>query len=153
MRSCAIRSFGWTEGKMADINRIVLTGRLAADPELRYTQTGRAMVRFDIAVNRRWLNPETGAWEDEVTFIPVVAWGKQAENAATYLTKGRLVAVDGRLRMRSFETKEGERRRIAEVVAQMVHFLGPKPKEAPGLEEELTQTIEIESSPEEEVPF
>jgi single-strand DNA-binding protein len=135
---------------MADINRVVLTGHLAADPELRYTQSGRAVVNFRIGVNRRWLNPETGAWEEEVSFVPIVAWGKQAENCAAYLQKGRLVAVDGRLRFRSFETKEGERRRLAEVVAQVVHFLGPKPT---GPEFEAEGEEEKETPGGEEVPF
>lgn len=136
---------------MADINRVVLTGHLAADPELRYTQSGRAVVNFRIGVNRRWLNPETGAWEEEVSFVPIVAWGKQAENCAAYLQKGRLVAVDGRLRFRSFETKEGERRRLAEVVAQAVHFLGPKTA-GPEFETEGEEEKEAMGGGE-EVPF
>lgn len=137
---------------MADINRVILTGRLTADPELKYTQSGRAVVRFDIAVNRRWVNPETGTPEEEVTYVPIVVWGKQAENCAAYLQKGRLVAVDGRLRIRSFTTPEGERRKATEVVAQYVHFLGPKP-EAPAEYEEAPPETEGIIEPEEEVPF
>lgn len=134
---------------MSDVNRVILTGRLTSDPDLRYTQSGRAMVRFDLAVNRRWVNPETGQPEEEVTFVPVVVWGKQAETCAAWLRKGRQVAVDGRLRIRSFETQNGDRRRVTEVVAHAVHFLGPKPEapetpEPPGTEEPY---------PEEEVPF
>lgn len=106
------------------------------------------MVRFDLAVNRRWVNPETGQPEEEVTFVPVVVWGKQAETCAAWLRKGRQVAVDGRLRIRSFETQNGDRRRVTEVVAQTVHFLGPKP-EAPEVPEPPTE----EAYPEEEVPF
>jgi len=137
---------------MSDLNRVLLTGRLAADPELRYTQSGRAVANFRIAVNRRWLNPESGTWEEETTFVPIVAWGKQAENCAAYLQKGRLVAVDGRLRIRSFETQDGERRRIAEVVAQSVHFLGPKPQGAEFEVEPPADNIP-DTPPEEEVPF
>ncbi|MGC9529846.1 MAG: single-stranded DNA-binding protein [Candidatus Bipolaricaulaceae bacterium] len=140
---------------MSDLNRVLLTGRLAADPELRYTQSGRAVVNFRVAVNRRWLNPDSGEWEEDADFIPVVAWGKQAEMCATYLQKGRLVAVDGRLRFRSFETQGGERRRIAEVNAQSVHFLGPKPQSTSDYEGQPEQ--DTESTPdlnsEEEVPF
>ena len=137
---------------MSDLNRVLLTGRLAADPELRYTQSGRAVVNFRIAVNSRRMNPDTQTWEEETTFVPIVAWGKQAENCAAYLQKGRLVAVDGRLRIRSFETQDGERRRIAEVVAQRVHFLGPKPQVAEFEVEPPADNISG-TPPEEEVPF
>ncbi|MCD6129121.1 single-stranded DNA-binding protein [Candidatus Bipolaricaulota bacterium] len=137
---------------MSDLNRVLLTGRLAADPELRYTQSGRAVVNFRIAVNSRRMNPDTQTWEEETTFVPIVAWGKQAENCAAYLQKGRLVAVDGRLRIRSFETQDGERRRIAEVVAQSVHFLGPKPQVAEFEVEPPADNISG-TPPEEEVPF
>jgi len=138
---------------MSDLNRVVLTGRLTADPELRYTQSGQALVRFAIAVNRRVLNPETNNWEDEVTYVPVVVWGKLAETCATYLQKGRLVAVDGRLRIRSFTTQEGEKRKVTEVVAQNVHFLGPRPEAPPEYEAEAPETSLPEPEPEEEVPF
>jgi len=140
---------------MADINRVVLTGRLAADPELRYTQSGQALATFRIAVNRRWQDPQTGEWQDDATFVPIVVWGKQAENCSTYLQKGRLVAVDGRLQVRSFETQEGDRRRVAEVVAQAVHFMGPKPQgDSPELETDGTRgSEEGGGGSEEEVPF
>ncbi|MBC7318030.1 single-stranded DNA-binding protein [Candidatus Bipolaricaulota bacterium] len=134
---------------MSDVNRVILTGRLTSDPDLRYTPTGKAVARFDLAVNRRWMNPETGQLEEEVTFVPVVVWGKQAETCAAWLRKGRQVAVDGRLRIRSFETQNGDRRRVTEVVAQTVHFLGPKP-EAPEVPEPPAGE---ETYPEEEVPF
>lgn len=66
---------------MSDLNRVVLTGRLTADPDLKYTQSGRAMLRFDIAVNRRWVNPESGQPEEEVTFLPIVVWGSKLRTA------------------------------------------------------------------------
>ncbi len=139
---------------MSDLNRVILTGRLTADPELRYTQSGQPVARFAIAVNRRVLNPETNNWEDETTYVPVVVWGKQAESCATYLQKGRLVAVDGRLRIRSFTTPEGERRKTTEVVAQYVHFLGPKPETIPAEVPEIPEPeIPPAPGPEEEVPF
>ena len=136
---------------MSDLNRVLLTGRLTADPELRYTQTGRAVTRLRIAVNRQWQNPETGNREEETTFVTVVVWGKQAENCAAHLQKGRLVAVDGRLSIRSFETQNGDKRRVAEVIAQSVHFLGPKSQTA---DVEPEPPVDIpEPPPEEEVPF
>jgi len=135
------------------LNRVLLTGRLTADPELRYTQSGQALVRFAIAVNRRVLNPETNNWEEETTYVPVVVWGKLAETCATYLQKGRLVAIDGRLRIRSFTTQEGEKRKVTEVVAQNVHFLGPRPETTPEYEAEVPEAPLPEPEPEEEVPF
>lgn len=135
------------------MNRVLLTGRLTADPELRYTQSGQALVRFAIAVNRRVLNPETNNWEEETTYVPVVVWGKLAETCATYLQKGRLVAIDGRLRIRSFTTQEGEKRKVTEVVAQNVHFLGPRPETTPEYEAEVPEAPLPEPEPEEEVPF
>lgn len=134
---------------MSDLNRVILTGRLTADPDLRYTQSGRALVRFDMAVNRRWVNPETGQTEEEVTFVPVVVWGKLAETCAAWLRKGRQVAVEGRLRIRSFETQNGDRRRVTEIVAQSVLFLSPKPETPEGPEPPTPE----EAPPEEEVPF
>lgn len=135
------------------LNRVVLTGRLTADPELRYTQTGRARTRFSIAVNRRYRDQE-GNFQEETTFVPIVVWGPQAESCANYLQKGRQVAVDGRLRIDTFETQEGERRKVIEVVAQRVEFLGGRREEAeepqPAAEAESPQP---QAEPEEEIPF
>jgi len=139
---------------MSDLNRVVLTGRLTADPELKYTQSGRAFLRFDIAVNRRWVNPESGQPEEEVTYVPVIVWGKQAETCAAYLRKGRQVAVDGRLTIRSFATQNGERRRRAEVAVQSVHFLGGRPAAPDAVPEPpVDEGDEVPTPPEEEVPF
>lgn len=140
---------------MSDVNRVLLTGRLTADPDLRYTQSGQALARFTVAVNRVWQNPKTGAQDKEENFVPIVVWGKQGENCAQYLRKGRLVAVDGRLRVRSFTTQNGDRRRIAEVVAHSVHFLGSRPEsgELATAPESLPPEEVVETPPEEEVPF
>ncbi len=138
---------------MSDINRVILSGRLTDDPEMRYTPTGRPVTHFTLAVNRVWKNPDTGQAEEEVNFIPIVVWGKQAETCANYLRKGRLVAVDGRLRARSFQTQNGDRRKVTEVIAQAVHFLGAKgeiPEEAAAPSPE---TVESVPEQEEEVPF
>ncbi|NLO22144.1 MAG: single-stranded DNA-binding protein [Syntrophomonadaceae bacterium] len=97
-------------------NRVILIGRLTQDPELRYTQNGTAVASFTVAVNRKFKR-------DEADFIPVVVWNKAAENCANYLGKGRLVAVEGRLQIRSYEAQDGQRRRVTEVVADEVKFL------------------------------
>ena len=102
------------------MNKIILIGRLTADPELRYTQSGVAVGRFTLAVDRPFTNQQG---ERETDFIDVVVWRNQAENCANYLKKGFLAAVEGRLQIRSYETQDGQRRRVAEVVADRVEFL------------------------------
>ncbi|MBQ1501399.1 MAG: single-stranded DNA-binding protein [Firmicutes bacterium] len=105
------------------LNRIVLIGRLTRDPELRYTQSGVAVASFTLAVDRKFKNQ---AGEREADFIPVVVWRQMAETCNTYLSKGKLAAVDGRLQIRSYEAKDGTKRTVAEVVADDVRFLSPK---------------------------
>ncbi len=107
----------------ASLNKVILIGNLTADPELRYTPSGTARVRFSIAVNRQYKDA-SGQLQEETTFVPIVAWGTQAENCANYLSKGRSVAVEGRLRIDTFENADGERKKVVEVVAQSVQFLG-----------------------------
>ncbi|TCL71650.1 single-strand DNA-binding protein [Hydrogenispora ethanolica] len=102
------------------MNHIVLIGRLTRDPELRYTPSGTAVTNFDLAVDRPVPNQQG---ERETDFIRIIAWQKQAELCANYLKKGRLVAVEGRLQIRSYETQDGQKRRVAEVVANQVQFL------------------------------
>ncbi len=102
------------------MNHVILIGRLTRDPELRYTPNGVAVANFTLAVDRPFTNQ---AGEREADFIPVIVWQKLAETCANHLHKGRLVAVDGRLQIRSYETQDGQRRRVAEVVAGNVQFL------------------------------
>lgn len=111
------------------LNRIVLIGRLTKDPELRYTAgSGVAVATFTLAVDRRFSQQ---GQQKETDFIPIVVWRNVAENCAKFLGKGRLVAVDGRLQIRSYEDKEGQRRTIAEVVAESVQFLDKGDKRLP----------------------
>lgn len=108
------------------LNRIVLIGRLTRDPELRYTPAnGVAVATFTLAVNRRFSQP---GQQREADFIPVVVWKVQAENCAKFLGKGSLVAVEGRLQIRSYEDREGQKRTVAEVVAESVQFLDSREK-------------------------
>lgn len=103
------------------LNRIVLIGRLTRDPEAQYTTSGIAVTRFSIAVDRPFKNTETG--EKETDFIDIVAWRRTAEFVTQYLTKGRLVAVEGRLQIRNWVAQDGTKRRSAEVVADNVQGL------------------------------
>jgi len=102
------------------MNNVVLIGRLTKDPELRFTPgKGTAVTTFTIAVDRRFKREG----QQEADFIPVVVWGKPAENTANYMSKGRLIGISGRIQTRSYDAKDGSRRYITEVVAEEVQFL------------------------------
>ncbi|MHB0884810.1 MAG: single-stranded DNA-binding protein [Bacillota bacterium] len=111
------------------LNRIILIGRLVKEPELRYTPNGVPVATFRLAVDRTFTNTQTG--QRETDFIDIVTWRKLAENCAQHLGKGRLVGVEGRLQIRSYETQDGQKRQKAEVVADNVQFLD-RPKESSG---------------------
>ena len=106
-------------------NRVVLVGRMAVDPELTYTPSGVPVSKFRLAVNRPFKNAEG---KNEADFIDCVAWRQAAEFTANYLGKGRLVLIEGRLQIRSYDTQDGQRRKVAEVVADNVRGLD-RPKE------------------------
>ena len=89
---------------MANFNKVILAGNLTRDPELRYTPKGTAVVKFGMAINRTWKS-ETGESKEEVTFVDVDAWGRQAEVIAQYMRKGRPILVEGRLQLDSWEDK------------------------------------------------
>jgi len=105
---------------MAMDNTVTLVGNLTKDPELRYTTGGRGVASFGLAVNRRW--QQNGEWQEAVSFFNIVAWAELGENAAASLTKGSRCMVTGRLEQRSFDTREGEKRNVTEVIAD---DLGP----------------------------
>ncbi len=106
------------------LNRIQLIGRLTRDPELRYVSNGHPMAQFTLAVDRDFKN---AAGDRDADFINCVAWRKLAEQVGQYCSRGRLVAVEGRLQTRSYETQDGSRRRVTEVIGDRVWFLD-KPK-------------------------
>ena len=100
---------------MAQDNHVTLVGNCTRDPELRYTTSGRGVASFGLAVNRRW--QQNGEWQESVSFHNVVAWGDLGENVAASLAKGSRTIVTGRLEQRSWETDEGEKRTVTEIVA------------------------------------
>ena len=102
------------------LNRIILIGRLTRDPELKYTGSGHAVANFTLAVDKPYVGQDG---ERGVDFINIVVWRKLAETCANHLHKGRLVAVEGRLEIRSYDDQQGIRRKAAEVVADNVRFL------------------------------
>jgi single-strand DNA-binding protein len=105
---------------MANGNSVTLVGNITRDPELRFTPSGQANATFGLAVNRRWQNRQTNEWEEAVSFFNVVCWREMAENASESLQKGSRVIVTGRLEQRSWETQDGEKRSVVEVVADEI---------------------------------
>src|SRR5215217_8882551 len=106
-----------------NINRVVLTGNLTRDPELRSTQSGTSVCSLRVACNTRRKGP-SGEWEDKPNFFDVTVWGAQGENCARFLAKGRPVAIDGRLEWREWQDQQGNKRQSVEIVADSVQFLG-----------------------------
>jgi single-strand DNA-binding protein len=100
-----------------DTNTITISGNITREPEMRYTPSGVSKVTFGVAVNRSWRNQQSNEWEEQTSFFNVVAWRQLAENASATLTKGSRVVVSGRLEQRSWETDQGEKRSIVEIVA------------------------------------
>jgi single-strand DNA-binding protein len=107
-----------------NINRVIITGNLTRDPELRSTGSGMAVCGLRIATNTRRKDSASGEWVDKPNYFDVTIFGRQGENAAQYLTKGRPVAIDGRLEWREFTDKDGNKRQAVDIIADNVQFLG-----------------------------
>ena len=108
-----------------NINRVVLTGNLTRDPDLRSTGSGFVICKLGVAVNGRRKNSD-GIWEDKANYFNVTVFGAQGERCAQYLKKGRPVAIDGRLEWRQYETQEGHKREAIDIIADSVQFLGSR---------------------------
>ena len=115
---------------MANFNRVLLMGRLTRDPELKYTTSGRAVGNFGLAVSHIWNGPD-GNRREETTFVDCDVWGKQAETFCEYMSKGQPVFVEGRLRLDSWQTQDGQKRSKLRVVCERFQFLGGR-GEGPG---------------------
>lgn len=132
------------------MNKVILVGRLTRDPEVRYTQTGKAVASFSIAV-------DSGYGENKrADFIPIVVWDKLAEVCGNNLSKGRRILVEGRLQIRDYQDKEGQKRRASEIIAQNIEFLDTKAAQASqppkdGIDHAGAMGIEV--FPDEEIPF
>ena len=109
------------------LNRIIIMGRLVRDPELRTTQSGVSVTSFTLAVDRDFKNRDSG--EKNTDFIDVVAWRQTAEFICKYFAKGRMAVVEGRLQLRDWKDKEGNKRRSAEILVSSVYFGDSKPKD------------------------
>ena len=132
------------------LNRVILIGRLARDPELRYTTNGTAVASFALASERPFTN-QSG--ERDVDFIDIVVWRKLAETCANHLGKGRLVAVEGRMQTRSYDDNNGVRRKVVEVVAENVRFLDWPKNDASGSTKSDSKNNFNDFTDDIEVPF
>lgn len=137
------------------MNCVILIGRLTRDPELRFLPgDGRAVATFTIAIDRPFTNSQG---EREADFLRIVVWGRQAENCANYLGKGRLVGVQGRIQTRSYETGSGERRYVTEIVADRVQFLdrgdNRQTNNRPNSQEDFVDTDGFHPVEDDDIPF
>ncbi|CVK21547.1 single-stranded DNA-binding protein [Sporomusa sphaeroides] len=130
------------------MNKVILTGRLVRDPEVRYTNSGKAVGTFSIAVNRH-----VGQGQEKVDFIPIVAWEKLAETSGNNLSQGRRILVEGRMQVRSYEAQDGSKRRVTEVVASNIEYLDYKKDSDDGAEGTNINSFGQDVFPEEDIPF
>ena len=146
---------------MSGVNKVILVGNLGANPEMRFTQAGQAVANLRLATTERWT--DRGGQKQEATeWHRVVVWGKQAEIVGQYLTKGRQVYVEGRIRTRQWQDQTGQKRYTTEIVAQNVQMLGGRGERAP---DEMGATVSPEepaaepaaadfgSGPDDDIPF
>lgn len=135
---------------MTSFNKVILIGNLTRDPEIRYTPSGTPVAKFGLAVNNRY--KQANEMREEVCFIDVVVFGKQAENCGQYLNKGSGVIIDGRLSQQRWETEEGQKRTKHEVIAQSVRFM-PKGPGRPASADQPGEATEEPDSSDSDIPF
>jgi single-strand DNA-binding protein len=134
---------------MVSVNRIIIIGNLGSEPEMRFTPNGRPVTSFSVATNRRYTTSD-GERREETEWFTVVTWGRLAEQCNQYLTKGRLVYVEGRLRTHTWEGQDGQRRSRNEIVADRVSFLDRQavaPLPGGKAEESSTDELDVEDIP------
>lgn len=118
---------------MANFNKVILVGNLTRDPEVKYTTGGSAVAEIGLAVNRTWFDQKANEKKEETTFVDVTLWGRQAEVAGEYLSKGRSVLIEGRLQLDQWEDKQsGQKRSKLRVVCENMQMLGGRGEGGPG---------------------
>lgn len=134
------------------VNKVILIGRLGADPEIRYTADGQPVATFRLATSERWTD-KNGQRQERTEWHRVVAFGRLAEICGEYLAKGRQVYIEGRLQTRSYEDRDGIKRFITEIVAQNMQMLGRREDLAPPSTEAQMSSPDEDLPPEEDLPF
>ncbi|MBN1522117.1 MAG: single-stranded DNA-binding protein [Candidatus Aureabacteria bacterium] len=144
---------------MVDLNKVFLAGNLTRDPELRYTANGTAVANLSLAVSRTF-TAKDGTKKDEVAFVNIIVWGRQAETCGEYLSKGSSILVEGRLQLDRWETNTGEKRNQLKVIAQRIQFLSTrrrgeeKPAAAEDMQDVSGSIEEADEVPlDEDIPF
>ena len=141
---------------MANYNKVLLIGNLTRDPELKYTTGGTAVGNFGLAINRTWTGQD-GNRREETTFVDCEIWGKRAEAFCEYMAKGRPVFVEGRLRLDSWETQDGQKRNKLKVVCENFEFIGGRQNAGGGQREagapEPAASPPEEQTPDDDIPF
>jgi len=136
---------------MTSFNKVILLGNLTRDPEVRYTPNGIAVASFAIAVNRKYKQGDET--KEEVSYIDIVVFGKQAESCGQYINKGDSVLIDGRLQQRRWETEEGQKRSKVEVVAQSVNFMPKRQSSGQGASQSHAEPAPEVPVDEGDIPF
>lgn len=136
---------------MANLNRVLLMGNLTRDLEIKYGKNGQPVTNLRLAVNRTYMT-QSGEKKEEVCYVTVVVWGKQAEICHTYLKKGSSIFVEGRLQYRTWTAEDGEKKNVLEVIADRVQFLDKKKKEGEAAQEHSEESPEV-PPPADEQPF
>jgi single-strand DNA-binding protein len=141
---------------MASVNKAILIGNLGRDPEMRYTPNGTAVTRFSIATTERFRD-KSGELQERTTWHNIVAWGRQAEVAKEYLSKGSPVFVEGRIENRSYEDNDGNTRYISEIISQRLQFLGRRDDStSSGFDQSPPQSADFPEAPsgeDDDLPF
>src|SRR5213593_2464860 len=144
------------EQDMSGVNKVILVGNLGANPEMRFTQGGQAVANLRIATTERWTD-KNGQKQEATEWHRVVVWGRQAEIVGQYLTKGRQVYVEGRIRTRQWQDQSGQKRYTTEIVAQNVLMLGGRgergPEEAATVPPDDAATADFGPGPDDDIPF
>lgn len=112
--------------RVMSINRVVISGNLTRDPELRATPSGMAVLKLGVAVNDRRKNQQSGEWEDVPNFFDVTVFGQRGESLSRFLSKGTKVTIEGKLRWSQWETPEGDKRSKVEIIADDIEFMSPR---------------------------
>jgi single-strand DNA-binding protein len=134
------------------VNKVILVGNLGKDPEVRFTPNGRALAKFPVATSERWTDQD-GNKQERTEWHNVVVWGKQAETCGQYLAKGRQVFVEGSIRTRQYDDKDGNKRYITEIVARDVRFLGGGGRGAAETTGAVPMGEDAGGPPEDDIPF
>src|SRR3982751_6038446 len=145
----------------ANINRVVLVGNLTKDPELRHTPSGTAVCSLRLAGNTRRRDGATGEWTEKPNYFDITVWGNQGESCAQYLSKGRPVAIDGRLEWREWDAQDGTKRQAVEIIADSVQFLGSRgdgegggqPQFVPAGAAAQTENADFAAGADDDIPF